>query len=174
MCIDLTVNSLSDWEPSFLAGGCPSRGLQAVPTLTQDFLEGPCYSMRDTVWFINCVSIFYTSCFSYVLPIGPHSAPCSVPMLQGSEMRTQRLAVEVRLEGVSGRNDTVSRPSLRGMVPSCRSGEPQLMIYGPEGSTDSRMAFCKLGRNLNYQKLQHHGLEPCVSGSLLTDQEMTS
>lgn len=70
--------------------------------------------------------------------------------------------------------NTVSRPSLRGMVPSCRSGEPQLMIYGPEGSTESRMAFCKLGRNLNYQKLQHHGLEPCVSGSLLTDQEMMS
>lgn len=165
MCIDLTVKAYQtvshlSWQEAVLQG---------TPTLTQDFPEGPCYSMRDAVWFINCVSIFYTSCLSVHSSHWPHSAPCSVPTSQGSEMRTQRLAVEVRLERCV-RQKYIQFWGLHLGVWSHPADlrSPIWWFMKPEGSTKSRMAFCKLGRNHNYHKLHHHGLEPCVSGSLLT------
>lgn len=84
--------------------------------------------------------------FSEFFPLAPSCSLVS-PYVTGSEMRTQGLAVEMRLERCVRLIKMVSQPSIRSVVLPCRPRKPQLMTYRPEGTTKSWMVFCKSERN---------------------------
>jgi hypothetical protein len=89
-----------------------------------------------------CSHLLYFWLFSKFFPLAT-PATCSVPRSQGSSENPGTLGRGGEAGKVCQADmKTVSRPSLRGSVPSCRPGEPQLMIDGPEGTTKSRVVLC--------------------------------
>lgn len=84
-----------------------------------------------------CFHLLHFLLFSWVLPIGPF-------LLPGHRIRDENTGMGSGDEAgkeCQAEMKIASQSSVRGVVLPCRPGQPQLMIYGPEGTTKSWMVF---------------------------------